>query len=53
MILGGLTVACPNIAIVDMTMAVGDRKTQPSFLFATFFKAILGPWGFKCLVCSS
>ena len=30
MILGGLTVACCNIATVNTTMAVGEKK-QPSF----------------------
>ena len=29
MILGGLTAARCNIATVNMTMAVGERKTQP------------------------
>ena len=39
MILGCLTVAFCNIATVNMTMAVGKRKAQPSFWIATLFLA--------------
>ena len=35
--MGGLTVDCCNIATVNMTTAVGYRKTQLSFWFATLF----------------
>ena len=34
--IGGLTVACCNIATVNMMMAVGERKTQPSLICRSF-----------------
>ena len=44
MILGGLTVACRNIATVNMTMAVGERKNIQlcQFYFSKTFTPT--PW---------
>ena len=52
MILKGFTVACCNLATLNMMMALGERETHPSFLFATLFrmskqlsKQLLAPGG--------
>ena len=52
--IGGLTVACCNTATVNMMMAVGERKTQPSLICRSFLniynlyvRAILGPRGWS------
>ena len=48
MILGGLTVACCNIASVNMLMAVGERKSSHHFDLPLFFnmsKQLLAPGG--------
>ena len=43
MILGGLTVACYNIATVNMMMAVGERKNTAIILICHSFLI----WGFE------
>ena len=48
MILGSLTVACCNIANVNITMAVGERKIAIIFIFLLFYnmsKQFLAPRG--------